>query len=111
MTAKSKSRQRFEQLNHLIDHTVKQLPTATHGLVLVVCWRHADQYGTFSVSHSRVAESISISRRSAIRIMKSLEGLGVVKQVSKGGGVRPSKYKITGQLVTSVSLLNKHKPP
>ena len=111
MTTKAKSRQRFEQLNHLIDHMVKQLPTATHGLVLVVCWRHADQTQVFELSHSRIAEAIGVTRRHVVDIMADLLRLDSIKLVRKGGGVKASRYKITGRVVRATPPPDRHKPP
>lgn len=111
MTTKSKSRQRFEQLNHIIDEIIGKLPLSVHGLVLIVCWRHADQHGKFSLSHQRIADAMNISRRSAIRFMKALEKSGAIKRLKKGSGITPSKYQITGRVVPAVSPPEKHKPP
>ena len=111
MTTKATSAKRFEQLNDLVDNVIQQLPTPTHGLVLVVCWRHANRNRQFRISHGRIAESIKVSRRSAIRIMKSLESVGVIKLIAKGGGTQASTYEITGKVVTPASPPNKHKPP
>lgn len=86
--------QRIRQFNLMADVLFSQLPTATHGLVLVVCWRHADQYGTFSLSHSKIAETLGVTRRHVIRIMSDLQRLGSIAMVSKGSGVIPSVYKI-----------------
>jgi len=86
MTTKAKSRQRFEQFNHLIDHTVKQLPTPTHGLVLAVCWRHADQNQVFELSHSRIADALGVTRRHIVDIMADLQGLESIRLMRKGGG-------------------------
>lgn len=111
MTTKAKSRQRFEQLNHLIDHTVSQLPTATHGLVLVVCWRHADQNQVFELSHSRIADALGVTRRHIVDIMVDLQRLESIRLMRKGGGTRASRYKITGRVVPAASPPDRHKPP
>ena len=86
--------QRNRQFNLMIDVLLSQLPTATHGLVLVVCWRHADQSQVFELSHSRIAEALGVTRRHVIRIMADLHRLGAIVLISKGSGVRPSTYKI-----------------
>ena len=111
MTTKAKSRQRFEQFNHLIDHMVKQLPTATHGLVLVVCWRHADQNQVFELSHSRIAEALGVTRRHIVDIMVDLQRLESIRLMRKGGGTRASRYRITGRVVPAASPPDRHKPP
>jgi len=111
MTTKAKSRQRFEQLNLMVDNLVRQLPTATHGLVLIVCWRHADQCQVFELSHSRIAETLGVTRRHVVDIMADLQRLGSIKLVRKGGGVKASRYKITGRVVPATPPPDRHKPP
>ena len=111
MTTKAKSRQRFEQLNHLIDNIVSKLPTATHGLVLVVCWRHADQNQVFELSHSRIADALGVTRRHIVDVMLDLQRLESIKLLSKGGGVKASRYKITGRVVPAKPPPERHKPP
>ncbi len=111
MTTKAKSRQRFEQLNRLIDNIVSQLPTPTHGLVLVVCWRHADQNQVFELSHSRIADALGVTRRHIVDIMADLQGLESIRLMRKGGGTRASRYRITGQVVPAASPMDRHKPP
>ncbi len=111
MTTKSKSRQRFEQLNHITDHMISKLPTATHGLVLVVCWRHADQNQVFELSHSRIADALGVSRRHIVDVMVDLQAVDSIRLLRKGGGTRASRYKITGRVVTAASPPERHKPP
>ena len=111
MTTKAKSRQRFEQLNYLIDKTISKLPTATHGLVLVVCWRHADQNQVFELSHSRIADALGVTRRHIVDIMVDLQAVDSIRLLRKGGGTKASRYKITGRVVPAAPPPNKHKPP
>ena len=86
--------QKSRQFNLMIDVLLSQLPTATHGLVLVVCWRHADQNQVFELSHSRIADALGVTRRHVIRIMADLQRLGAIVLISKGSGVKPSTYKV-----------------
>jgi hypothetical protein len=110
-TSKATSSKRFEQINMIVDEIVKQLPTPTHGLALIVCWRHANASRQFSISHSRLAKVLGVSRRSAIRTMNTLLEVGVIRRVEMGSGATSSRYEITGKLVTPMSPLLKVEPP
>jgi hypothetical protein len=110
-TSKATSSKRFEQINMIVDEIVKQLPTPTHGLALIVCWRHANASRQFSLSHSRLAKALGVSRRSAIRTMNTLLEVGVIRRVEMGSGATSSRYEITGKLVTPMSPLLKVEPP
>ena len=96
-TPKEKSRLRFQQANQLCDEVVRNLPNATSGLVLLVCWRHADEEGVFCLSESRIAESIGKSERQTRRTMHELKKLGAIKLVKKAIGTRPPTYVLTGK--------------
>jgi len=93
---KEKSRKRFQQVNMLCDEVLRNLPSATSGLVLLVCWRHADEDGCFCLSASRIAQSIGKSERQTRRTMNELKKLGAIKLVEKAIGTRPTTYAITG---------------
>jgi CRP-like cAMP-binding protein len=110
-TSKATSSKRFEQINMIVDEIVKQLPTPTHGLALIVCWRHANASRQFNLSHNQLAEALRISRRSAIRTMNTLLKVGVIRRVKKGAGATSSRYEITGKVVTPMSPLLKVAPP
>jgi len=109
--SKAKSSKRFEQINMILDEVVNQLPTPTHGLALVVCWRHANVKRQFSLSHNQLAGALRISRRSAIRTMNTLLEVGVIRRVKMGAGLTSSRYEITGKLVTPMSPPLRVKPP
>ena len=103
--------QRSRQFNLMIDVLLSQLPTPTHGLVLVVCWRHADQNQVFELSHSRIAEALGVTRRHIVDIMVDLQQLESIRLMRKGGGVKASRYKITGRVVPAAGPLDRHTPP
>lgn len=91
---KEKSHLRFQQINRLCDEVLRKLRTPAHGLVLIVCWRHADEYGRFQLSHTRIAESVGLGRRHVIDLMDDLESAQAIKVIRKGSGTSATRYRI-----------------
>lgn len=91
---KEKAHVRFKQVNALCDVVVRRLEKPIHGLVLLLCWRHADEKGYFDLSHNRIAEMAGISRRYAIQVMEDLERVKAVRTMSVGGGKTANRYRL-----------------
>ena len=92
---RSRSRKRFEQINHLVDDSFAKMPTATHAAALVEAWRHADSYGRFALSRQRLADTLGISKRHASSIVSTLVAKGYMTMLRKATGTRPPVYKLT----------------
>lgn len=93
---KEKASMRFQQVNLLCDEVLRNLPNATSGLVLLVCWRHADEGGVFCLAVSRIAASTGKSERQIQRTMSELQKVGAIKQVKPAIGTRAPTYVLTG---------------
>jgi hypothetical protein len=94
--SKEKSSMRFQQVNVLCDQVVRNLPNASSGLVLLVCWRHADEDGVFCLSVSRIAQSIGKSERQIKRTMIELQKVGAIKLIKPAIGTRAPTFVLTG---------------
>lgn len=110
---KRKSHKRFEQLNELIDGITGTLPTPTHGMALMVCFRHGRPGGRFRVAIDRIADSAGISRRQAQRVLDDLERMGVVELLKEHQGPIPRLYRITGRRANGDThdTIKKQAPP
>lgn len=97
MQKKRKSVKRFEQVNLLCDKVLQNLPTPTHGLVLLVGWRHANERRIFRKSSSELARALGMSKRQMQRVLDDLECVGAIKLVSERRGTLPPEYQITGK--------------
>ena len=97
MQKKRKSVMRFEQVNVLCDEVLRNLPTATHGLVLLVGWRHADGKRVFRKSASELARIVGVSRRHMQTILDDLIEIGALQIVKNRQGTIPASHLITGQ--------------
>ncbi len=97
MQKKRKSVQRFEQVNLLCDQVLRNLPTTTHGLVLLVGWRHADGSRVFRKSASELAKIVGVSKRHMQTILDDLIEIEALKIVSQCKGTIPTRYQITGK--------------
>ena len=93
---KRKSNKRFEQVNMLCDEVIKNMPTPTHALVLLVGWRHADKRSTFQKSMTQIAESVGLQKRRVQRIVDDLISIGALKIITPQKGSIPTRYQITG---------------
>lgn len=87
---------RFQQVNHMVDRVVRNLPSS-HALILLIGWRHADTKAKFRLSETRFAEQSGISRRHVITIIDRLIEVGALKVLQPGIGTRSTLYKITGE--------------
>lgn len=96
MQKKRKSQQRFEQVNLLCDQVVRNLPTPTHGLVLLVGWRHANANRVFRKSSSELARFIGVTKRHMQKILDDLIEIGAIRVVVDCKGTIPTSYEITG---------------
>ncbi len=92
-----KSSMRFQQINLLCDRVIRNLPSAAHRLLLIVCWRHADADRLFQCSIQNLADSCGLSKRHTTDLMKDLQQIGSLVVVCKGNGRTPAVYKITGK--------------
>ncbi len=93
---KEKASVRFQQVNLLCDQVLRNLPNASSGLVMLVCWRHADEDGVFCLAVSRIAQSTGKSERQIQRTMNELQKVGAIKQVKPAIGTRAPTYVLTG---------------
>jgi hypothetical protein len=87
---------RFRQVNHLCDRVIKHLEPS-HGLVLLIGWRHADTKNTFSLSESRIAESTGLTVRHIRTVIHKLIDIGALILVEPGLGTKAATYRITGE--------------
>ncbi len=94
---KGKSRKRFQQINLLCDEVIMHLPTTTHGLLLLVGWRHADERRCFRKSTPELAESLNLTKRHCQRVIDQLIEIGALKVIVPASGTRPATYLITGK--------------
>ena len=94
---KQKSRKRFEQMNHIVDHLVKRLDGAEQGAMFLF-FRHADENGEFCVSAKRLADGLGISVRHSKRVFRKLEEKYAIEVLSEAVGTRPRAYRITGEV-------------
>jgi|GEM_PF-2171833 len=109
---KRKSLKRFEQLNHIVDVVSPTLPSASHVAVLLICYRHAREGGSFTVSTKRIANACRLSERHTKRIVDDLEATGVIVMESEHAGPIPRKYRITGQPANGDTRVTiKNSPP
>jgi hypothetical protein len=108
ISKKEKSHIRFKQVNMICDVVIQKLKNPIHGLVLLLCWRHADERGFFRLSFERIADDAGISRRYAITVMNELEDSKAIRTVSVGGGTIPNRYRLgePSQVVNCRSLLD-----
>lgn len=108
ISKKEKSHIRFKQVNMICDAVIGKLAKPIHGLVLLLCWRHADEKGFFNLSHQRIADMAGISRRYAIEIMEDLERAKAVRTINVGGGTIANRYRLgePSQVVNCRSLLD-----
>lgn len=97
MQKKRKSVQRFEQVNLLCDQVLRNLPTPTHGLVLLIGWRHANEKRIFRKSAPELARFIGVSKRHMQKIIDDLIEVGALKIASEPLGSIPTSYQITGK--------------
>lgn len=93
---KEKSSIRFQQVNLLCDEVLCNLPNTSCGLVLLVCWRHADEYGVFCLAVSRIAQSTGKSERQIQRTMTELQKVGAIQLVKPAIGRNAPTYVLTG---------------
>ena len=93
---KDKASMRFKQVNFLCDYVLRNLPNTSCGLVLLVCWRHADEDGFFCLAVSRIAQSTGKSERQIQRTMTELQKVGVISLEKPAIGTRAPTYRITG---------------
>ncbi|TWU33883.1 hypothetical protein Poly41_48830 [Novipirellula artificiosorum] len=98
-TSKSKSQRRFEQLNHIVDKLLRQLP-ARHGVAMLVCYRHAQANRQFRVSESDLAIALGVDRRTARRLFDDLERWQAIKLVKPKQGTIPRVFVITGKVIS-----------
>jgi hypothetical protein len=96
-SSKGKSRRRFQQVNLLCDKVIMHLPTPTHGLLLLVGWRHADEHRCFRASTPELAKSVNVTKRHCQRLIDQLVEIGALKVVLPASGTRPATYLITGK--------------
>lgn len=108
MQKKRKSVQRFEQVNLLCDQVLRNLPTTTHGLVLLVGWRHADQNRVFRKSATELARIVGVTRRHMQTVIDDLIEIGALRIVKERQGTIPTSYSITGK---PRSLVVNHSSP
>ena len=97
MQKKRKSVQRFEQVNLLCDQVIRNLPTPTHGLVLLIGWRHADEKRVFRKSSTELAKFVGVTRRHMQKILDDLIAIGALRIVKERQGTIPTSYQITGK--------------
>ena len=102
MNEKRKSHRRFEQVNLLADQVVQNLPTPTHGLLLLICWRHADVRCILRKSLNELATAAGISKRQAKRIVDDLVRVDALEVIRARQGTIPTVYRITGKPKPSV---------
>lgn len=98
---KTKSRKRFEQVNTLCDEVLRNLPSLSARLVILIAWRHADIRACFRKSASEIGRSAGLSKRQVQRALTSLVEVGAIRVVSQERGSIPRVYQITGQPRTS----------
>jgi hypothetical protein len=91
---KTKSRLRFQQLNHIVDIIAPTLPSPSMIAILLTCFRHANVQGYFRVSTSRIARSSGVQVRQTKRLIDHLMSLGVLKFVKERRGSVPRTYQI-----------------
>ena len=94
---KRKSQKRFEQLNHIVDNVAPTLASASHVAVMLICYRHAREGGTFQVSNRRIAHSAGVTERHVKRVMGDLESCGAIELQREHQGPIPRRYRITGR--------------
>lgn len=94
---KRKSAQRFEQVNVLCDQVIRNLPTPTHALVLLIGWRHANEKRVFRKSAKELASFAGVSKRHMQNILDELIEIGALRVVRERQGTIPTCYLITGK--------------
>ena len=91
---------RFAVLNAFVDHGARTLDT-TAVAVWLVLYREVQPDGLATVSHARIAERLSIDRKTVTRAVRRLQTAGFVKIARQGGWQRgPSTYRIRGRATT-----------
>jgi hypothetical protein len=93
-TTRRRSRLRFEVLNGFVDEGMAKL-TPHESVVWLVLFRDTKPDGLARTSVDDIARRAGIGRRTALRALKNLERLRMVKVVQRGGLNRgASSYRV-----------------
>ena len=86
---------RFGTGKNLATFMLPTLPNATYTAVILYCWlmgqQKAEGITEFNESNNQIAEACNVSARHVTRIIKDLEGQGIIKTIWRGRGTWPSK--------------------
>jgi hypothetical protein len=102
-TTKSKSANRFKQVNYITKHVIQTLPTPLSIAVLMIAWRHADERFEFQVSTGQFAGYCSVSVRQIQKTLSMMREGGVIELVKQGYGTTPAVHRVTGKQYTPPS--------
>jgi hypothetical protein len=76
---------RWSKLNHFVDHQLPLLPRGAGAAAWLVLFRHANREHQVSIGAGRLADLLSVDRRTAQRAVQDLLDTGVLRVVRRGG--------------------------